>query len=167
MLTNYSRILLDLLEEQETVSSKIYAAYARRFPRYSAMWEKMSKDETNHAKWVHAIRKAVEAEKVSVNPKILRLEALQKQRLFLHDRLEGAESLPLDAGQALRITAEIEESYLEQPFTKVFLAEQGKAAVLLFKLEAETARHAEQVLALLRNLGMGKDGAAPKKQPRK
>jgi hypothetical protein len=152
-ISNYDKILLDLLEEQETAVSKIYGFYAERFPEHQAFWRQLSHDERNHAIWIHSLRKGLEKGSVKIDPNHLKLEELGKFTKVLKERLGEAEAGLLSASQAFRYAAWIESGLLEEPFKKVFVASTEKANQLLDKLVEQTQRHAEMIREIMKKVG--------------
>jgi rubrerythrin len=148
-----SQLLLDLLEEQENQASRLYAIYAIRFPEQRDLWERMSRDEVNHARWINGIRKAVDRGEAVVNPDVLRIEEVRKLAKILADQIARTEQAVLLPADAIRAAAEIEGSMLEESFPRVFESKREKIRKLLTRLQDETARHSKQVAELLEKYG--------------
>ena len=153
MLDGLSKILLDLLQEIEGTSAKLYEAYAKRFPSQASLWNRMSQEETVHANWVQTIRLEVERNKAIINRDILRLEDLKKLAKKLQDALGQAFRPEMQHEDALRIAAEIEHTALEQPFSKVFASVDPKVQKLLENFDRENQNHAADLKDRAKRLG--------------
>jgi rubrerythrin len=152
-LPNYNRILLDLLEEQEEMVGKLYELYAERFPERRDFWQKLAKDERNHAKWIRMLRTEVEQGSMTIDPRHLKLEELGKFTKLLKENLARADAAPLREAQVFQIAAQIEAVLLEEPFKKVFLSRDRKAAKILENLIVQTKGHADAVTAMAKKVG--------------
>ena len=59
-LKPYQEKILQLLKTQESLLSTLYASYAKQFAEYKTFWEKLSKEEDQHARLIEKLRTAEE-----------------------------------------------------------------------------------------------------------
>ncbi|MFC2022573.1 hypothetical protein ACFLTL_00205 [Chloroflexota bacterium] len=137
--------VLDMLAANEVSIGQLYNEYANMFPEYSDFWDKLAKEEYNHARWLTEVsRKAVEGS-LHIDERRFTKEAVESYRKYLQGECEKARREGISLLQALSIALNIEESLIESKYFEVLEADPTELRRILSDLEIATKEHMRRV----------------------
>ncbi len=136
---------MHLLKENEALIADLYTAYAAHLSAHHDFWSQLAAEEQMHVKWVTALTAEMAGGRLSFRDGMCKPEAFRTFRDYLQRLLADAQAHPPDAWQALNICFDVEQTVVEQNFSKLFEGYTEQAKRILDTLDASTRRHLESV----------------------
>ena len=136
---------LNLLREHEEAISRLYAAYARRFPADRDFWLSLSQEESQHASWIGLLRERTEEESSGLIVNRFPAAAITHSLNYISRLIEGANRPDLTPVNALSAALDIEQALLENRYFEVFDSNSAEVRRVLELLAQETRAHIEKV----------------------
>jgi rubrerythrin len=134
-----------LLIEHEKAIGRLYAAYARRFPRDREFWLELSQEERQHARWVESLRLRVEEDPSSLVVARFPTGAIELSLAYVNRLIENADASHLARTNALSIALDLERSLLEHRYFEVFKSDDPQIQRILQRLRQDTQSHLQRV----------------------
>jgi hypothetical protein len=136
---------VELLAQHEEAISRLYKAYAGKYPSHSTLWSDLVTDEINHAHWLRDLRAQVGGTSLVINPGRFKLGPAQASLKYVEDQLHiaGKEKMPLI--KALSTALTIEKSILEANVFEVFDGDSLEIKKVLQGLSDETKKHRDRI----------------------
>lgn len=136
---------LHLLREHEKAIGRLYAAYARRFPRDREFWLGLSQEERQHAQWVESLQARVEEDPSSLVADRFPTAAIELSLAYVNRLIENADDFHLTRTNALSIALDLERSLLEHRYFEVFTSDNPQIRQTLQLLRQCTQTHLQKV----------------------
>ena len=147
--------IIDLLSAHEEAISRLYSAYAGKFPLYSEFWTTLASEEQKHSAVITALKSKVDAGKLSADMVKFKSELLKTMITYMEKELSKVDSGGLTLIQALSVARDIEKSMIERKCFEVFKGDPAELAAVLEEMALETKRHIEKIeLAWQENRGL-------------
>jgi hypothetical protein len=139
---------LDLLKEHELAIGRLYAAYARRFPRDREFWLGLSQEERQHAEWVESLRVRVDEDRSALAANRFPTGTIELSLAYVSRLIESADAPSLTRANALSIALDLERALLEHKYFEVFRSGNPQIERTLQLLRQCTQSHLQKVLHL-------------------
>lgn len=137
--------LIDLMATHEATLSQLYSIYAQKLAFYEQLWLGLAAEETEHARWLHALNEKVDQGTASFNQHLFKLPAIKTSLAFLEKKVLEARTETMTAIQALSVSLDMEKSMLESGYFKVFSGDSLELVQIFAKLEEATQEHAHKI----------------------
>lgn len=142
-------VKIAMLEDNERLMARLYAAYAQHFPGNRAFWEGLAEEEKKHAGMLAAL--ADEAREGSLHLETGRFEKapIERFQADVKGLLERAGRDLLSEEQALESALAMEHDLVESAFFRVFEADSPEMKLILESLESSTKQHRKRIVEAL------------------
>jgi rubrerythrin len=137
--------VLDAMAKNEEAVSRLYQAYADRFPDQKAFWSGLVAEETSHAGWIRGLQTKMREGSLAVNRDRFKIQPVRGFSAYLERELVSAREPGMSPINALSVALYIEESLIEQRYFEVFAADAPELKRILADLAAATKTHLEKV----------------------
>lgn len=140
--------LFELLAENEELISRLYEAYAGRFPEHGGFWSALAGEEREHAAWLRDLGGKVTQGALYVDEDRFKREPIRLFRDYVQGELDAArgdEEIALS--HALSVALSTEQALLERRFFEVFEADSAEMRHVLRELARATDEHVGRVRA--------------------
>ena len=134
-----------MLAANEQSIGQLYHDYSDMFPEYSDFWEKLAKEEYNHASWLNEVSRKVVEGSLHIDERRFTKEAVESYRKYLEGEFEKARQSGISLLQALSIALGIEESLIESKYFEVLEADSNELRRVLSDLDSATRDHVKRV----------------------
>jgi len=141
---NASEVIEAMAKNEEAVS-RLYQAYAGKFPPQKAFWSALAADETSHAGWLRGLLAKMREGSLSINRDRFKLQPVRGFSGYLERELATASEPGMSPINALSVALYIEESIIEQRYFEVFTADAPELKRILADLAGATNGHLEKV----------------------
>jgi len=142
--TNPSEVIEAMAKNEEAIS-RLYQAYADRFPGQKAFWSSLAADETSHAGWIRGLQAKMRDGSLAVNRDRFKVQPVRGFSAYLERELTSAREPGMSPINALSVALYIEESIIEQRFFEAFQADAPELKRVLADLASATKGHLEKV----------------------
>ncbi len=136
---------LDLLKEHEIAIGRLYAAYARRFPRDREFWLGLSREEQQHAEWVESLRLRIDEDPSSLVVNRFPTGTIELSLAYVSRLIENADASSLTRVNALSVALDLERALLEHKYFEVFQSDNPQIERTLQLLRQSTQSHLQKV----------------------
>lgn len=120
MLQDYQIKTLMLVHELEKTIGEIYEVFAERLPEHKTLWNRLAKEEQEHAEAVRQLYRLTYEEQVLFDQGSLKTEAVQSIVDYLKRIYDAAKRGKFTATEAVSITYDTEKSLiLRRVFSKI------------------------------------------------
>ena len=140
--------VIEMLANNEEMLSRLYKAYAKKFPEHKDFWAKLASEELGHAKWVRRLHSGVDQDEVYFKEGKFRKKAIQNFSTYLKERLAAIRTREMSLVNALSIALDVENAYIESKIFKVFKADHKELKHLLKNLDKGTRDHRDRIRKL-------------------
>ena len=137
--------VLDMLVANEQSIGQLYHEYSDVFPEFSDFWEKLAKEEYNHASWLNEVSPKVVEGSLHIDERRFTKEAGESYRKYLEGEFEKARQKGISLLQALSVALNIEESLIESKYFEVLEADSTELRRIFSDLESATRDHMRRV----------------------
>lgn len=137
--------IVEMLAKNEEAVSRLYSAYADRFPEYKDFWSELAVDEIDHASELRKLCEIASSGSLYINEGRFNTTAISTFSSYLEKESEPDRVKASSLINALSVAMHIEESLIERKFFDVFEADSAELKHTLSNLASETARHLEKV----------------------
>jgi rubrerythrin len=141
---NASEVIEAMAKNEEAVS-RLYQAYADKFPVQKAFWTSLAADETTHAAWIRGLQAKMRDGSLSINRDRFKIQPVRGFTAYLERESATAREPGMSPINALSVALYIEESIMEQRFFEVFVADAPEMKRILADLATATKDHLEKV----------------------
>lgn len=139
-----SEVIEAMARNEETIS-RLYQAYAGKFPAHKEFWSGLAAEETSHAAWLRSLIGKMREGSLAINRDRFRLQPVRAFSGYLDRELATASEPGLSPINALSTALYIEESIIEQRYFEVFVPDAPELKRVLSDLAAATKTHLEKV----------------------
>jgi Mg2+/Co2+ transporter CorB len=143
-----SKSILEAFEQNELKISRLYKIYSEKIPHKRSFWEKISKEEIQHAEEIRGINKKEEA---SFEENKFHRGIIRNIFDFIEVSIREVEKKKLSHVEALNVALRIEQSFLEKKSFEIFAPNQKTVKEVLQKLNLETEEHIKKLQNELKN----------------
>lgn len=157
VLKPYQERIIDLMLKQETLLAELYHAFAKKFPEYEELWNKLAREEEKHASWIEQLRVASEKKVVLFSEGRIKTYTLETFVQGIEEKITRAEASDFNARQALVCTIDLERSLIEKEVFSHFEGLTEKASSVMKFLAKETKEHQELAQKLYTKIQGGQD----------
>lgn len=141
---NASEVLEAMAKNEEAVS-RLYQAYADKFPAQKGFWAGLAADEMTHAGWIRGLQTKMREGSISISRDRFKVQPVRGFTAYLERESASAREPGLSPINALSTALYIEESIIEQRFFEVFVPDAPELKRVLADLAAATKTHLEKV----------------------
>ena len=141
---NVSDVVEAMAKNEESVS-RLYQAYADKFPAQKAFWSGLAADEMTHAAWIRGLQAKMREGSLSISRDRFKIQPVRGFTAYLERELASAREPGMSPINALSAALYIEESIIEQRFFEVFVADAEDLKRVLADLANSTKAHLEKV----------------------
>ncbi|MBN1509376.1 MAG: hypothetical protein JW955_21195 [Sedimentisphaerales bacterium] len=136
---------VDVLKKHERAIGRLYAAYARRFPKDSDFWLSLSEEEEQHARWIESLQARLEQEPGGRVVKRFPIAAIHHSIRYIDELIDGTNRVDLTPIKALSSALDVERALLENRYFEVFESDSPEVQHLLTSLAQGTKAHIEKI----------------------
>ena len=144
-LNPFQEKILKQLISQERMLSELYGYFAKQFPQYKKFWEKLSREEEQHARIVQKLFNAVKKEKVLFDEGKIKTYTLDVFITRLDGILQKAKNQEFTLSTAIACAVDYETSLIEKNIFSHFDSLNDKVRQTLKILQSETLKHIESI----------------------
>ncbi len=137
--------IMRMLAENEAAISRLYRAYAERFPSHGNLWLALADEEKSHANWLQKLSLEVEVGMTRINEGRFKPRPIEIMREYIEDQLMRAREEGLTLMDALSTALDIELGLLERDYFRIFETDSPTVKYSLMNLEGATEEHIKQV----------------------
>ena len=137
--------VIELLIEHEKVIGKLYSIYADKFPAFREFWERLSKEEAQHAEWLGRLSARIRDGSGHFNRDRFSIQAIQHSIQYAEKTVNQAWEAEIGLINALSASLYIEESMLEKKYFEVFEGDSAEIRQVLLMLAEATGEHYRKV----------------------
>ncbi len=141
---NASEVIEAMAKNEEAVS-RLYQAYADRFPFQKTFWSGLAADEMSHAGWIRGLHAKMREGSLSINRDRFKIQPVRGFTSYLEREMASAREPGMSPINALSVALYIEESIIEQRFFEAFQPDAPELKRVLADLAAATKGHLEKV----------------------
>jgi len=141
---NASEVIEAMAKNEEAVS-RLYQAYADRFPVQKTFWSGLAADEMSHAGWIRGLHAKMREGSLSINRDRFKIQPVRGFTSYLEREMASAREPGMSPINALSVALYIEESIIEQRFFEAFQPDAPELKRVLADLAAATKGHLEKV----------------------
>ncbi|MDM7998977.1 MAG: hypothetical protein QUS33_02970 [Dehalococcoidia bacterium] len=137
--------VIEAMAKNEEAISRLYQAYAGKFPSQKDFWSGLAADETTHAAWLRGLLGKMREGSLSISRDRFRLQPVRAFSSYLERELASVREPGLSPINALSTALYIEESIIEQRYFEVFVPDAPELKRVLSDLASATKIHLEKV----------------------
>ena len=141
---NVSEVIEAMAKNEEAVS-RLYQAYADKFPAQKAFWSGLAADEISHASWLRGLLAKMREGSLSINRDRFKIQPVRGFTAYLERETSTAREPGMSPINALSVALYIEESFIEQRFFEVFVPDAPELKRILADLTNSSKAHLEKV----------------------
>jgi rubrerythrin len=141
---NVSEVIEAMAKNEEAVS-RLYQAYADKFPAQKAFWSGLAADEISHAAWLRGLLAKMREGSLSINRDRFKIQPVRGFTAYLERETATAREPGMSPINALSVALYIEESFIEQRFFEVFVPDAPELKRILADLANSSKAHLEKV----------------------
>jgi rubrerythrin len=141
---NASEVIEAMAKNEEAVS-RLYQAYADKFPVQKAFWSGLAADETSHAGWLRGLLAKMKEGALSMNRDRFKIQPVRGFAAYLERELVSAREPGMSPVNAVSVALYVEESLIEQRYFEVFASDAPELKRVLTDLATATNAHLEKV----------------------
>lgn len=141
--------LVKAMYDHEMAISRLYGAYAARFPDYKDFWLDLSGEETGHADCLNQLwQKAKEGSEFIVVQRFS-MAALDTSIKYVKKLIDKAGDANFELINAFSLALHIEEAMIENKYFEVFEGDSPQTVHVLDLLASETRKHFQKIKDVL------------------
>ena len=137
--------VIEMLARNEEAVSKLYKAYAEKFPAHKGFWSRLAEEEIGHAGWIRKLHSKVKEGSVYFNEGRFKIEAIQTSLDYLNDWLVKARKEEISLINALSLAWDIENALMERKYFEIFEGDSVELKHVLTDLADSTKNHRDRV----------------------
>lgn len=137
--------VIEMLARNEEAVSKLYKAYAEKFPNYESFWSRLAEEEIEHACWIRKLHSKIKEGSVYFNEGRFKIEAIQTSLDYLNDWLVKAQKEEISLINALSLAWDIENALMERKYFEIFEGDSVELKHVLTNLADSTKDHRDRV----------------------
>ena len=141
---NTSEVIEAMAKNEEAVS-RLYQAYADRFPSQKTLWSSLAVDETSHAGWIRGLQAKMREGSLTVNRDRFKIQPVRGFSAYLERELTSAREPGMSPINALSVALYIEESMIGQRYFEVLAPDAPELKRVLSDLATATRSHLDKV----------------------
>jgi rubrerythrin len=141
---NVSEVIEAMAKNEEAVS-RLYQAYADKFPAQKVFWASLAADEISHAGWIRGLQAKMRDGSLAVNRDRFKIQPVRGFSAYLERELATAREPGMSPVNSLSVALYIEESMIEQRFFEVFAPDGPELKRVLSDLATATKSHLDKV----------------------
>ncbi len=136
---------IEAMAKNEEAVSRLYQAYADKFPVQKAFWSGLAADETSHAGWIRGLQAKMKEGSLSMNRDRFKIQPVRAFSGYLERELMSAREPGMSPVNALSVAQYVEESLIDQRYFEVFAADAPELKRVLADLATATNAHLVKV----------------------
>jgi rubrerythrin len=137
--------VIEAMAKNEEAVSRLYQAYADKFPAQKAFWASLAADEISHAGWIRGLQAKMREGSLTVNRDRFKIQPVRGLSAYLERELTSAREPGMSPINALSVALYIEESMIEQRYFEVFAPDAPELKRVLSDLATATRSHLDKV----------------------
>lgn len=137
--------VVEAMARNEEAISRLYQAYADRFPAQKEFWSGLAAEETAHAGWIRGLQARVKEGALSISKDRFKLQPVRAFTNYLEREMASAREPGMSPINALSVALYIEESIIEQRYFEAAAADTPEMKRVLDDLAGATRAHLEKV----------------------
>jgi hypothetical protein len=160
--------MIELLKEAETGAAALYRSCARAFPEDAELWNRLMREELQHAEYIERAGELIESDPESCRAdREFNARAVREFIRGTREARQAVETGSMGRRQALQIAYEMEESYIEREFAGALFCDSPALVQLHKGIVKETMAHRHLLrdaldAELCRRLDHGRGGNGPR-----
>lgn len=136
--------IIEALAQHEEAISRLYTAYAKKFPSCNDFWHSLAMEETSHAAWIRTLHQKTDAGLVEFAESRFPLSGIEMSKQFVDGKTAAAGDIgPL--AEALAVAVDVERGMIEKKFFEVFEGDSLELKVILDALRVSTENHLGEI----------------------
>lgn len=152
-MEKFQQQIFAMMVRKEELLSELYAVFSVRFKEFEPFWDKMAKEELEHAAWLRKLQEAEEKKLVTFDEGKIKTYTMETFLTSLEETLVAARAGKISAKKAFSITLDIERSLIESNTFQHFESFSEEGENILTLLNAEVRKHVELVSEMKRKFG--------------
>jgi len=141
--------IVELLAEHECAISRLYRAYAARFPHHKDLWSKLAEEEDQHANWLRRLLVRVEEGLGCVRPDRFDRSSVEASISRVEQMILEAAKPEFSSTDALSTAMTLEETLLEAEYFEVFEGTAAEVVQVQYCLADATEDHRRRIQEIL------------------
>ena len=141
---NASEVVEAMARNEEAIS-RLYQAYADRFPAQKDFWSGLAAEETTHAGWIRGLLARMKEGALSINKDRFKLPPVRAFTTYLEREMASAREPGLSPINAHSVALYVEESIIEQRYFEAAAADTPEMKRVLADLAGSTRAHLDRV----------------------
>lgn len=141
--------IIELLAKNEEKAGQLYELFKIKFPAQNKFWNSLAKEELVHASWIRKIYPEVESGKFTFNKERFSPRLIQNSIDYLERKISQSKKRKISFQKALETALEVEITFPESNFFKVYDTDSRKLKQLLNSLKDAFCEHRDKLLDML------------------
>ena len=137
--------VIEMLARNEEAISRLYTAYADKFPDYKDFWSDLANEEIGHSNWLRGLSPQIREDSIYFNEGRFKPGAIQTFLNYLERELAKAREQKMLLVNALSTALYIEEALIERKYFEVIEGDSAGMKHILLDLAAATENHIDRV----------------------
>ena len=137
--------VIEMLARNEEAISRLYTAYADKFPDYKNFWSDLADEEIEHSSWLRGLFPQFQEDSIYFNEGRFKPGAIQTFLNYLERELAKAREQEMLLINALSTALYIEEALIERKFFEVIEGDSAEVKHVLLDLDVATLNHIDRV----------------------
>jgi rubrerythrin len=139
----------DLLIENELTIARLYEQFAQTFEEDATFWQRLAKEEHQHARWIEEARDLARTRPVEPTAPAVRLPAVEHMIQYVDSIGERCRKGELTRLNAHALARDVEDSLLESRIFNLFVPARDQLRALQERLVRDTAAHRQRIAEAL------------------
>ncbi len=144
---------IEALAENEMMISRIYRVFSEKFPEYRDFWEKLAREEVQHADMIRSVVPEVKEGTVRFRAERVDATSASMFRDYLKASLARAREDGFLLKDAFETALAIEYDLIERSYFHLFEAETGELMLIFDGLTSSTREHHRRLLEAVKKSG--------------
>ncbi|MDD4954529.1 MAG: hypothetical protein PHP17_00605 [Candidatus Omnitrophica bacterium] len=141
--------VMELLAKNEEMAGKLYELFKMKLPAHGKFWNSLAKEELVHASWIRKIYPEVKTGRLTFNKDRFSPRLIQNSINYLERKISQSRKRKISFQKALEAALEVEITFPESNFFKVYDTDSRKLKQLLNALKDAFGEHRDKLLDML------------------
>lgn len=133
------------MAKNEEAVSRLYQAYAEKFPTKKQFWTDLAADELTHAGWIRTLEAKYREGSLNFNRDRFKIQPVRGFSNYLERELTNSRDPRMSVINALSTALYIEESVLENKYFEAVQTDTPELKRILNELATSTRTHLEKI----------------------
>ena len=142
---DHQTAIIELLVHNEETVSRLYKAYAKKFPELSHFWSQLSREEEEHADNLKRLFSKVREGSLSFKQDRFNPQAIRTLTHHLEQTLNTVQNEGMSLRSALRTALDIEDALIEKNYFGVFVDDAKELKDTFLNMQSELEKHKKRI----------------------